>query len=170
MTAHVSPVPRDARPYQGLRAGLVSRTLANAVDVAVVLAILGATYAVVTAARFLLDPISFRFAAPSAPVLIVLGYLVLTAYLALSWWLTGRSYGDHVMGLRVDRRGERLRPVASFARAAFCTIVPIGLLWVAVSRENRSLQDVLLRTSVTYDWQPAAMAGTTAENRVTQRG
>ena len=27
----------------------------------------------------------------------------------------------------------------------------IGLLWVAVSRENRSLQEVVLRTSVIYD-------------------
>jgi hypothetical protein len=30
---------------------------------------------------------------------------------------------------------------------------PIGLLWVAVSRENRSAQDLALRTSVIYDWQ-----------------
>lgn len=29
----------------------------------------------------------------------------------------------------------------------------IGLLWVAVSRENRSAQDLALRTSVIYDWQ-----------------
>jgi uncharacterized RDD family membrane protein YckC len=168
MTAHVSPVPRDARPYQGLRAGLVSRTLANVLDVVVVVAILGAAYAVITAARFLLDPIGFRFAVPSAPMLIVLGYLVLTAYLALSWRLTGRSYGDRIMGLRVaNGHGERLRPVASLARAVFCTIVPIGLLWVAVSRENRSLQDVLLRTSVTYDWQAAAMTGTTSAEGIT---
>jgi hypothetical protein len=32
-----------------------------------------------------------------------------------------------------------------------CTIFPIGLLWVLVSQENRSVQDVLLRTSVVYD-------------------
>ena len=29
---------------------------------------------------------------------------------------------------------------------------PVVLFWVVVSRENRSLPDVLLRTSVVYDW------------------
>jgi hypothetical protein len=32
-----------------------------------------------------------------------------------------------------------------------CTLFPIGLVWVLVSGENRSVQDVLLRTSVVYD-------------------
>jgi hypothetical protein len=31
-----------------------------------------------------------------------------------------------------------------------CTLFPIGLLWVLVSRENRSVQDLMLRTSVVY--------------------
>jgi hypothetical protein len=30
---------------------------------------------------------------------------------------------------------------------------PIGILWVAMSHENRSVQDVVLRTSVIYDWE-----------------
>ena len=38
-----------------------------------------------------------------------------------------------------------------FTRAALCTIFPMGLLWVLVSAENRSLQVILLRTSVVYD-------------------
>jgi hypothetical protein len=36
-------------------------------------------------------------------------------------------------------------------RAVLCTLVPVGLLWVLVSRDNRSVQDLLLRTSVLYD-------------------
>jgi hypothetical protein len=31
-------------------------------------------------------------------------------------------------------------------------LFPILLLWVAVSRQNRSVQDLVLRTSVVYDW------------------
>ena len=34
----------------------------------------------------------------------------------------------------------------------------IGLLWVALSRENRSVQDLVLRTSVVYDWQAKGAA------------
>jgi hypothetical protein len=54
----------------------------------------------------------------------------------------------------VGWRGERLRFAGALVRALLCALVPVGLLWVAVSRENRSAQDVLLRTSVVYDWQP----------------
>ena len=52
------------------------------------------------------------------------------------------------------RRGGRLRWWTAFLRAACCTLVPIGLLWCAVSRRNRSLQDLLLGTRVIYEWRP----------------
>jgi hypothetical protein len=29
----------------------------------------------------------------------------------------------------------------------------IGLGWAALSRQNRSVQDIVLRTSVIYDWE-----------------
>jgi hypothetical protein len=35
-------------------------------------------------------------------------------------------------------------------RAVLCVIFPVGLLWVLVSQENRSAQDLVLRTSVIY--------------------
>jgi hypothetical protein len=38
-------------------------------------------------------------------------------------------------------------------RSAFCVLFPIGLFWVAVSGANRSVQDVVLRSSVVYDWR-----------------
>ena len=66
---------------------------------------------------------------------------------------TGRTYGNHVMGLRVvNREGRRLHPLVAFVRATLYSILPIGLLWVLVSGQNRSLQDLLVRTSVIYDW------------------
>jgi uncharacterized RDD family membrane protein YckC len=57
------------------------------------------------------------------------------------------------MGLRVvNLHGVLLRVPLAFLRAVFCVVFPVGLFWVAFSRENRSLQDVVLRTSVIHDW------------------
>ena len=151
----VSPVPREARPYQGHRAGLVTRLVAAVIDgVCVALALL-LGYLGLCGALLLLDPRGFSF--PSFHLLFSLtaAFSVSVLYLTLAWWLAGRSYGDLVMGLRVlNPWGGPLRLSGAFVRAAFCVAFPVGLLWVAVSRENRSVQDVVLRTSVVYDWQP----------------
>ena len=42
--------------------------------------------------------------------------------------------------------------MGALLRAAFCVAFPIGLFWCVVSRKNRSVQDVVLRTSVIHDW------------------
>ena len=73
----------------------------------------------------------------------------------MAWSSTGRTYGHHMMGLRVvGPHGDRLSPPRALLRAVLCVGFPIGLLWCAVSRSRRSVQDVLVRTSVIYDWQP----------------
>ena len=75
---------------------------------------------------------------------------------------TGRTYGDHLLGLRVvGHEGDRMRAAGAGLRAIFCLLVPVGLLWCAVDRSNRSVQDLVLRTSVVYDWEnrPANGAG-----------
>ena len=57
------------------------------------------------------------------------------------------------MGLRVvDRHGHHPALVLAGLRALACVVFPIGIVWVAVNRRNRSVQDLLLRTSVIYDW------------------
>jgi uncharacterized RDD family membrane protein YckC len=150
-----TPVPREARAYQGQRAGLVTRLVAVAIDGIVVAAVLAAGYAGWAGFRFLLDPRTFSFPEPGLVFSFLSGFVVSTCYLAVSWWVSGRSYGALVMGLRVvGPRGRRLRAVGALVRALFCVMLPIGILWVVVSRENRSVQDVVLRTSVVYDWQP----------------
>ena len=151
----VSPLPRGARPYQGRRAGLVTRMVAAAIDGVVVILLLLVGYAATAVSLFLLDPRGFSF--PDLGLLFSLtsAFVVLVVYETLAWWLTGRTYGGRVIGLRVvSSRGQRLRLAGSFARALFTAVLPIGILWVAVSRENRSVHDVVLRTSVVYDWQP----------------
>jgi uncharacterized RDD family membrane protein YckC len=154
MSAHVDPVPREARPFQGHRAGLVTRTAAAAIDVGIVIIALGVCYLGVFAFLFLVDPHNFAAPKPSPALVYAAGFLLLTFYLALSWRVNGRTYGNHIMGLRVvNHDGRRLHPLAAFVRAALYAIFPIGLLWVLVSGQNRSLQDLVVRTSVIYDWE-----------------
>lgn len=151
----VSPLPREARVYQGQRAGLVTRMAAAGLDVLVVVVLLLLGYGGASVFRFLLDPRSFTFPDMGLLLSMTSAFIVAVVYQSFAWWISGRTYGALVMGLRVvNRQGERLRFMGSCARAVACVVFPIGILWVAVSRENRSAQDVLLRTSVVYDWMP----------------
>jgi uncharacterized RDD family membrane protein YckC len=147
-----SAVPLAAQPLQGRRAGLVTRALADGVDFAVVAGILVLTYLGVAAARFIWRSWTFSFPTPSFLLVLVLGAVVSVLYLTATWGTTGHSYGKHVLGLRVVGPFGRLRVAGAFMRAVLCVIFPVGLAWVLVSRQNRSLQDVVLRTSVVYDW------------------
>lgn len=156
-TPSIRTIPEEARPYQGQRAGLVSRVIANLVDLGAVVLALLAIYAGWAAVRFLLDGARFRFPTVTLAGVIVAATMIAWAYFTLTWTTTGRTYGDHLLGLRVvNHRGERVRLMLAMPRALFCVLVPLGLLWVAVSSGNRSLQDVVLRTSVTYDWEVRA--------------
>ncbi len=151
----VSAVPVEARAFQGRNAGLVTRSIAAIVDAAVVGSVLLAMYLGLNALLFLVDPRGFSFRAGDLLFSLVLAWVVAVAYLTGCWAVTGRSYGCHVMGVSVvARRGRRPRLATAFLRAAFCATVPLGLLWCAVSRTNRSLQDILLGTRVVYDWIP----------------
>ena len=146
--AVTSPVP-SAR---GNRAGVVTRSIANSIDVLVVVLVLAGGYVAVAATRFLLGPATFRFPAPSATTLLISGLCIQAVYFAVTWAVVGGTYGDRLLGLRVtDDRGNRLGWGRCAVRAVACTIFPIGLVWVLVSQGNRSVQDAVLRTSVIYD-------------------
>jgi uncharacterized RDD family membrane protein YckC len=153
MVGGVTPVPRQARAYQGRRAGVVSRLAAAVIDAAVVAAVLAVGYAAIVGLSLMLDPRAFTFPRPSIAFNVAVAFAVTVVYLTLAWGLVGRSYGKVVMGLRVlGPRGRRLRLPGALLRAIACTVFPIGLLWCAVSPDSRSLQDLLLRTSVVYSW------------------
>ena len=123
-------LPGPARSVQGHRAGIVTRVAAGAVDL--VVALLG----------------------------VALMYAAWAAYLTVAWATTGRTFGNRLLGLRVvDDGGRTIGLARAFLRAAACVMFPIVLFWVVVSRENRSLPDILLRTSVVYDWTSNAGRG-----------
>jgi uncharacterized RDD family membrane protein YckC len=156
----LSVIPPAARELQGRRAGLVTRLLANTVDFGIVVGIVAGGYAAVAALRFLWNSRTFTFPAPGFGVLVLAGSVVMMLYLTACWVASGRTYGDHLLGLRVvGRRGYPLRPVTAFLRAFLCVVFPIGLFWIVLSRENRSVQDVLLRSSVVYDWSRHPLGG-----------
>jgi uncharacterized RDD family membrane protein YckC len=156
----LSAIPPAARGLQGRRAGLITRLLANTVDFIVVAVIVAAGYAGVAALRFLWNSRTFTFPAPGFGVLVIAGGVVMVFYLTACWTASGRTYGDHLLGLRVvGWRGRRLRPVGALLRAVLCVLFPIGVFWIVLSRENRSVQDVLLRSSVVYDWSRTPLGG-----------
>jgi uncharacterized RDD family membrane protein YckC len=158
--SRLSVIPPAARGLQGRRAGLVSRLLANTVDFGVAAGIVAGAYAGVAALRFLWNSRSFTFPAPGFGFVVIAGSVVLVLYLAACWTASGRTYGDHLLGLRVvSRQGRRLRPVPALLRAGLCVLFPIGLFWIVVSRDNRSAQDVVLRSSVVYDWSRTPPGG-----------
>ena len=149
----VDPVPRMARPFQGKRAGVVTRTAAGAIDYAVVAGALLGTYLGIGILRFLLDPRTLAWPTWTFLQILVIGGVYFVLYLTLAWSITGRSVGARVMGVRVvNWHGRRLFFLGALMRAVFCVVFPIGLFWCVVSRRNRSVQDVVLRTSVIHDW------------------
>jgi uncharacterized RDD family membrane protein YckC len=150
----VHVVPHEARAYQGRRAGIVTRILANAIDLGVVVGAVFACYLGWAAILFLLRRRDFHFPTATFGALFSLGVGLLVVYFTVAWASTGRTYGDQVLGLRVvNHEGRRVGLAGALLRAVFCAAFPIGLGWAALSKENRSVQDLVLRTSVVYDWE-----------------
>jgi uncharacterized RDD family membrane protein YckC len=141
--------------FQGQPAGLVTRTVAATVDALVVAALVVGAWLGVIAVTFVVQKTRFTPPTPSWPLLLLIGFWLALVYLALCWGTTGRTYGDQLLGLRVlSRSGKRLGWLRSIARAAACVVFPIGLSWALVDRRNRSVQDLVLRSTVVYDWLP----------------
>ena len=151
----LSPVPKEVRAYQGETAGVVTRMVANVIDALVVAAMAAACYIGLVSVKFLLDPRSFTW--PDGHFLAGLTFTLSLSviYLWLCWWLLGRSYGKHVMGIRVaGRHGHRLGPVRALGRASFCVFFPIGFFWCIISPRRHSIQDIAVYSAVVYDWMP----------------
>ena len=145
-------VPREARGLQGHRAGFVTRLPAVVIDVALVIAFLALVHAFIALLNVILDRVS-DLTLPELAADFAIGMFLLWAIWTIGWWSSGRSFGNYVMGLRVvDRHGENPALPLAALRAVFCLGFPVGLAWTLVSRKNRSVQDIVLRTNVINDW------------------
>jgi len=144
---------RTTRELQGHRAGLISRFAASAVDLVVIIVALGGIYLAIAGVAFLVHPRTFHWPAALGWSVPVVGLVIGTPYLSLGWCSTGRTVGDVLFGLRVlSLSGRKLDPARSTLRALFCLIFPLGLFWIVFSSKRSSVQDVVLRSKVIYDW------------------
>jgi len=151
---HFNPIPGRARSLQGLIAGFTSRFISVLIDMAFIAVLLVGTYGIWLALRYVLSVFYDLPQLTGIPLLLV-GYFLMWAYWSWSWATGGKSLGNVLMGLRVQRiSGQPLKLGRSAARALFSVVFPIGLAWAIVSRNNRSVQDVFLRTQVVFDWTP----------------
>ena len=149
----IEQLPPAARSVQGLRAGLISRVIAGAIDYLTVALLTVGAYIAFIVFRFLLDPRNYRLPDLTIGTIVTAGLLLLVLYLWGCWATYGRTLGNRVVGLRVvGRHGGRVNWFVALLRALVCTFFPIGIMWCAISRENRSVQDIVLRTSVIHDW------------------
>jgi uncharacterized RDD family membrane protein YckC len=153
-----------ARAMRGVRTGLISRLIADAIDLAIVaLLLFGALFAAGVVMYMLGDG---RFRLPRiGPLVTAIAYpAVEIVYLSYMWGSRGKSFGKELLGLRVlQKEGHVLRPVRAFGRAVFVTFLGgPSLLWVPISRRNAAVHDLVLQTEVVHDWSNVAAHEPTA--------
>lgn len=139
---------------QGTRAGFVSRIVATALDVGVLLLIQMAIVAFVALATWVLTgSAELDIEAPPPLAALALSIALAVAYFGYFWSTTGRTVGEQILGLRtLTEHVSRVPTLRAYVRACLTVAFPIGLLWVLFSRKNASIQDVLCGTAVIYDW------------------
>ncbi len=146
----------------------MSRLTADAIDGFVAVLTVAGIYFGVALVKFIWRPRRFSWPETGNLQLGLLWFLVLVLYLTIAWATTGRSAGKRIVGLRVvNHHGAGVGVPTAFLRALLCVAFPIGLLWAIVSLQNRSLQDLVLRTSVLYDWQLSVVGATTRAGHAT---
>ncbi len=154
-------LPASVRARQGTRAGVISRTIAAGIDFVVIVLAQAALFGAIVGFLFLLSPRHFSWPRDLEWSFPVVGFFLAVPYLTFCWCSTGRTYGDALLGLRViGRDGRHLGVAVALLRAVLYLLFPIGLFWSAISAANRSVQDLILRSSVIHDWSshPAAPA------------
>jgi len=155
-------LPVAARALQGERAGFFTRTIAAVIDVVVVGAIMIGIWIGVWLFLLVFNPL-VDYGMPRPGYFVLGGYFLMWLYWTWTWTTSGRSLGQNLMGVRVlDRRGGRPNWKVAAVRSAFCVVFQVGILWILVSRRNRSVQDVVLRTSVVHDWSTGTSTGQVA--------
>ena len=139
---------------QGTRAGFVSRILAAALDLGVILLVQMAIVAFVALATWVLTgSAEFNIDPPLPLVAAVLSIALTVVYFGYFWSTTGRTVGEQILGLRtLTEHVSRVPALRAYVRACLTVAFPIGLLWVLFSRKNASIQDLLCSTAVIYDW------------------
>lgn len=163
-------LPVAARAMQGERAGFVTRLIAAVIDVVIVGALMIGMWIAVWLFLLVFNPF-VEYGMPRPGYFVLGGYFLIWAYWSWGWATSGRSIGQGLMGVRVlDRKGQFPSWKLAIVRSAFCVTFQVGIVWILISRRNRSIQDVVLRTSVIHDWTSAANSDLIAPQIKQSRG
>jgi uncharacterized RDD family membrane protein YckC len=148
--------PSEPVPDAERAAGIITRGLAAVIDLLVVLLIMTALYGGLVLVRLVYSPAAFSLPSLNAVFSTLVTFVVAVLYLTGCWTVSGSTAGAVTMGLRVaGRRSQRVRLPVGLLRAIGCVVFPIGLLWVGIDRQRRSVQDIVFRTRVVYSRPPA---------------
>ncbi|TXJ04569.1 MAG: RDD family protein [Aeromicrobium sp.] len=139
---------------QGKPAGVVTRTMAGAVDYALVWSTIGLGYVGFAVLGFLTDPRRFSWPSFHVSWFAISGFVLMFLYLWFSWATRGKTVGSVLLGTRVvSASGGKLDFVRAGMRAGFVTVFPIGLFTCAITPGSRSLHDIPLATKVVYHYR-----------------
>jgi uncharacterized RDD family membrane protein YckC len=146
-----------SREAQGQRAGFVSQALGAALDAAVIFVLDFIVLAAYGFLRFLLTDKAYAYPQPGPLGNAALVFVVGVALLWSAWSGSGRAPGMAILGLRVvGRDGKRLSSRRAFWRAVFGVLtLGLGVLWVLVSKKNKSIYDIVCGSAVVYEWRPS---------------
>jgi uncharacterized RDD family membrane protein YckC len=145
-----------ARAAQRQRAGFVSQAIGAGLDAAVIFALDFVVLAAFGFVRFLATGDDYAMPQPGPWLNATIVFLIGVALLWSAWSGSGRAPGMAVLGLRVvSRDGGRLSSRRAFWRAVLA--VPtfgLGVVFVLVSKKNKSLYDLVCGSAVIYEWRP----------------
>jgi uncharacterized RDD family membrane protein YckC len=149
-------IPPESVPDAQRAAGIITRGLAAVIDLLVVLLIMSGLYGGLILVKLVYSPAAFSLPSLNVVFSTLVTFVVAVLYLTGCWTVSGSTAGAVTMGLRVvGRRSQRVGLLAGLLRAVGCVVFPIGLLWVVIDRQRRSLQDIVFRTRVVYSRPPA---------------
>ena len=149
-------IPEKARNIQGKPAGFTSRFISVLIDMGVIACFVLGAYGLWVFMRYVLS-VFYDLPQLTGVPLLIISYVLMWLYWTWTWATGGKTLGNLLMGLRVQLISGGSLPLATAAlRALFSVAFPVGLAWVIINRNNRSVQDVVLRTQVVFDWTPLA--------------
>jgi uncharacterized RDD family membrane protein YckC len=150
-----------ARKAQGQRAGFVSQAIGAGLDAATIIVLDFAVLAAFGFLRFLFTDTSYSLPQPGPLLNFVILVVIGVTFLSSAWSGSGRAPGMAVLGLRVvGSDGGRLSSRRAFWRAVLGVLtLGVGVLWVLVSKKNKSLYDIVCGSAVIYEWRANLLTG-----------
>ena len=150
-SAAVPVTVRDSRSADAGYGGLITRTLAAAID-ALLINLAALAVAAVVALILSIFPVPHEKKQLLAAIGAVLFAVWVVAYFVTFWTTTGQTPGDHVMRVAVVREdGGRLRPWRALLRlvvAVVGLVLFLGYLPILLNHRRRALHDWVAGTVV----------------------